>query len=169
MAFGDHGENLGDHGDSGGNHGVSLFEEVIRIPIILYVPGATPSRVSAPVSIADVGPTLLDLVDGQALDDPDGCSLAGYAFGRAPAPEYTISEFYDFGHWLRAIVKGRYKLVVDVRHNAWMLFDILADPDEHRDLADARPDIVRELRDTLDAWVEERADTNVAPNGRCAR
>jgi Sulfatase len=169
VAFGDHGENLGDHGDAGGNHGVSLFEEVIRIPIILYVPGATPSRVSVPVSIADLGPTLLDLVDGQALGDPDGCSLAGYAFGRAPAPEYTISEFYDFGHLLRAIVKGRYKLVVDVRHNAWMLFDILEDPEEHHDLADSRADVVRDLRDTLDTWIEERADTNVAPNTRCAR
>ncbi len=168
-AFGDHGENLGDHGDAGGNHGVSLFEEVIRIPIILYVPGATPSRVSVPVSIADLGPTLLDLAGGQALDDPDGCSLAGYAFARAPAPEYTISEFYDFGHLLRAIVKGRYKLVVDVRHNAWMLFDIVDDPEEHHDLADSRLDVAADLRDTLDTWIEERADTNVAANTRCAR
>jgi hypothetical protein len=169
LAFGDHGENLGDHGDAGGNHGVSLFEEVVRIPIVLYVPDAAPTRVSAPVSIADIGPTLLDLTGGRPLVDPDGCSLAGYAFGHTPAPKYTISEFYDFGHLLRAIVKGRYKLVVDVRHNAWMLFDILEDPGEQHDLTDARPDLVHDLRETLDRWIEERADTNAVSNDRCAR
>jgi choline-sulfatase len=167
LAFGDHGENLGDHGDAGGNHGVSLFDEVLRVPVILYVPGATPSRVRTPVSLADMGPTLLDLVGGQALDDPDGCSLAGYSFGLESAPAYTISEFYDFGHSLRAIVKDRYKLVVDVRLNAWMLFDVLDDPRESRDLADVRPHVVDDLRDTLEEWVEERADTDIAPNRRC--
>jgi hypothetical protein len=169
VALGDHGENLGDHGGAGGYHGGSIFDEVIRIPILLYAPGSTPAHVSTPVSIADVGPTLLDLTGAPPLSDPDGCSLAGYLFGRAPAPEYTVSEFYDFGDELRAIVKGRYKLVVDVRHHAWLLFDVLEDPEERRDLADARPDVLRDLRDTLEKWIEERADTNTAPNERCAR
>jgi arylsulfatase A-like enzyme len=80
-----------------------------------------------------------------------------------------VSEFYDFGSELRAIVKGRYKLLIDVAHDAWMLFDVLNDPDERHDLSDSRPDVVRDLGDTLDQWIEERAEANRAPNGRCSR
>lgn len=168
VLFADHGENLGDHGDAGGHHGVSLFDEVVHVPLMIRAPDVTPRRVDDAVSLADVAPTLLDLTGGRDLVDPDGCSLVGYLFGERPAPAFTLSEHYDFGHQLRAVVRGRDKLVLDARRNVWLLFDLAADPRETRDLADARPETVAELRALLDEWVDTRLDNALGPNRRCA-
>jgi arylsulfatase A-like enzyme len=56
----DHGESLGEHDYIG--HGRRLFESIIRIPLIVRLPGEVPAGlvVPAPVSILDTGPTILD-------------------------------------------------------------------------------------------------------------
>ena len=167
VVFSDHGENLGDHGDLGGHHGVSLYDEVARVPLLVAGPGFEPRRVSDPVSLVDLAPTLLDLLGEGSLDDPDGRSLAGYLLGEPPPPTYTISEFYDFGHALRAVVDGRYKLVRDVRHNAAQLFDVVADPGELRDLSTREPERVAALQRTLDTWVDGRADPSQPNPAAC--
>lgn len=57
----DHGESLGEHDYVG--HGRHLFENIIRIPLVVRLPGAVPAGrvISSPVSILDIGPTILDL------------------------------------------------------------------------------------------------------------
>ncbi len=167
LVFSDHGENLGDHGDLGGHHGVSLYDEVTRVPLLVSGPGFTPSRVSDPVSVVDLAPTLLDLVGEAALDDPDGRSLAGYLLGEPPPPTFTVSEFYDFGHKLRAVVDGRFKLIQEVRFNARQLFDVVADPEELDDLSTREPERMAALQHTLDTWVETRADPSEPKPRKC--
>jgi arylsulfatase A-like enzyme len=57
----DHGESLGEHDYVG--HGRHLFEDIIRIPLIVRFPGKVRagSTVSAQVSLLDIAPTILDL------------------------------------------------------------------------------------------------------------
>ena len=167
VVFSDHGENLGDHGDAGGHHGVSLYDEVTHVPLLIRGPMLQAGRVADPVSIADIAPTLLTLVGARPLDAPDGRSLAGYLLGEPPPPTFTISEFYDFGHRLRAVVEGRHKLIDDVRHNVRQLFDIIEDPHETRDLSQAEPERASALQALLDEWVETRADQTSGVQGRC--
>ncbi len=167
VVFADHGENLGDHGGKGGHHGVSVYDEVVRVPLLVGGPGIAPHVVDDPVSLVDVAPTLVELLGGRPLSDPDGRSLAGYLLGEPPQPSYTISEFYDFGYRLRALVDGPLKLVVDERRNVVQLFDVVADPAERYDLAASRPDDAARLRSILDAWVELRADPVEAHPERC--
>ena len=54
-----------DHGEMLGEHGLwykkSFFEEACRIPLIMAVPGATPRRIAANVSLVDLLPTLLQM------------------------------------------------------------------------------------------------------------
>jgi arylsulfatase A-like enzyme len=70
----DHGEELRDHGLMG--HGQTLFEEVIRVPLIMLIPGQTTRvDVATPVSLVDVGPTLLDLAGIAAPPSFEGHSL----------------------------------------------------------------------------------------------
>ncbi|MCA9537269.1 MAG: sulfatase-like hydrolase/transferase [Myxococcales bacterium] len=167
VVFADHGENLGDHGAVGGHHGVSVYDEVIRVPLLMRVPGVKPRRIDDAVSVVDIAPTLLDLAHGLPLDDPDGASLAGYFFDAPPPPRPTISEFYDFGHRLQAIVDGRLKLVYDVRHGVHQLFDLQADPYEAVDVAQERPDDAARLMGLLDAYFEHRVDPSEGPSDRC--
>ena len=53
----DHGEEFGEHG--GLLHGRSVYEEMLRVPLLLHVPGVAPQRVTAPVGLGDVAPTVL--------------------------------------------------------------------------------------------------------------
>lgn len=78
LLFADHGEEFFDHGDL--EHGHTLYDELLRIPFILRSPGLSPRRVSTPVSLLDLTPTMLDLF---GLADPklEGSSLLGLARG----------------------------------------------------------------------------------------
>lgn len=158
VAIADHGENLGDHGDLGGHHGVSVYDEVLHVPLIVAGPGIAPLQVDAPVSLADVAPTILAITGGRALPGADGRSLAGYLVGDPPPEGFTISEFYDFGHRLRAIVMGRHKLIDDLRHGVRQLFDVQADPGELVNLLATQPERAAELQNALDIWIERVAD-----------
>ncbi len=66
----DHGEEFGDHGSMEG-HGWTLYDEVIRVPLILRLPEARAagSVVGRPVELIDLAPTLLSLA---SLDAPEG-------------------------------------------------------------------------------------------------
>lgn len=165
--FSDHGENLGDHGQKGGHHGVSVYDEVVRVPLMIAGPGIEPRRISDTVSIVDLAPTLLDLVGADGLPDADGRSLAGHLFGEPQPPAPTVSEFYDFGLTLRAIVDGRYKLIRDVRLGSVQLFDLATDPGELVDIAGREPDVTKRLGEWLDTWVEYRVDPIERDPSKC--
>ncbi|HED64661.1 MAG TPA: hypothetical protein ENJ09_03795 [Planctomycetes bacterium] len=53
----DHGEEFGEHGRIGHGHG--LYETLLHVPWILRGPGIDPRRAAEPVSLVDLGPTLL--------------------------------------------------------------------------------------------------------------
>ena len=56
-------------------------------------------------------------------------------------------------------IEGKWKLILPDGVNvtgAPMLFDVIADPYEKKDLAEAHPDRVQALRRKLDAWWKPR-------------
>jgi arylsulfatase A-like enzyme len=70
----DHGEGLWNHGQFG--HGNSLFDELIRVPLVVVLPGQrTRVDVESVVSLVDVAPTVTDLVG-----IPRPVSFAGRSF-----------------------------------------------------------------------------------------
>ena len=73
----DHGEHLGDHGIWG--HSNSLYEQLLRVPLIIRFPGRVPAgvRVRQPVSLRDLPVTLLSLADRAAPPSLPGVSLTG--------------------------------------------------------------------------------------------
>jgi arylsulfatase A-like enzyme len=68
----DHGEAFEEHGMS--YHGVDLWEPLVRVPLIMHVPGAKPHRVAQKRSLIDVVPTVLDLM---GLPQPPQGELSG--------------------------------------------------------------------------------------------
>ena len=56
----DHGEEFGEHG--GLTHGRTLYDELLHVPLVVTAPGVVPGAVDAPVSLLDIGPTVLELV-----------------------------------------------------------------------------------------------------------
>jgi hypothetical protein len=75
----DHGEGIDDTRQW---HGTDLFEESIRILMLLRVPGGKTKTVSAPVSLVDIAPTVLALTQTPAPPDLDGEDLQRVAEDR---------------------------------------------------------------------------------------
>jgi arylsulfatase A-like enzyme len=69
----DHGEEFLDHGSW--EHQKTLYEEVIRVPLIVSGPGVTPRREARPVSLLDIAPTILDFLSVDPAPSMKGLSL----------------------------------------------------------------------------------------------
>jgi len=134
----DHGEAFFEHGLHG--HHNTLFEEEVRIPLIIRAPGVKPgTRVSTQVQITDIGPTLLDLAGADPLTQATGRSLRPLLDDPLSAWPHThlfmelLSRITDF-HGV-SIRTQKWKYVLILGANKWAVFDLTRDPGEQRPLA----------------------------------
>lgn len=153
----DHGEELWDHG--GVEHGHTLYDEVVRVPLVLRCPGCAPRglRVEAPVATASLAPTLLDLL-GVAVSagDPADASALRAANGFAPllrgtpwTPAPIVSENLLFAEDRIALRTARHTYVT-WPNGKEELYDRARDPRELRDVG-ARASLLRRHRALLAA------------------
>jgi arylsulfatase A-like enzyme len=70
----DHGEEFGEHG--GERHGYTCYRESTHVPLLLHVPGLEGQRITQPVALVDIVPTVLELIGADAGGaELDGQSL----------------------------------------------------------------------------------------------
>jgi arylsulfatase A-like enzyme len=171
----DHGEEFFGRGWLG--HTRTLYEEVIRVPLIVRVPGSEgPGRaVSAPVSLVSLAPTILDYL---GVDAPDaafqGPSLRPLIDGSPDAElppvrsevrfivlssESVLAEKAAFKH---ALIDGRYKLIKDFRGQSYELYDLERDPGERENLASSRPELLQEMKVALSRTQDVEAKSSAA-------
>ena len=144
----DHGEELFEH--DGFEHGHTLFNEVIRVPLIVWGPGIPPGRETEPVSIADVAPTVLEALGFEVPVDVFGVSLWPHLEAGDELPERLIAaEGTLYGPELQAGVLWPYKIIVNPRENRARLFDLRGDFSETEQVRSAA-DLAQDLRDLLE-------------------
>lgn len=141
----DHGEAWLEHGRF--THSNSLYEEELRIPFILRIPGGQPQRVSTAVANYDVLPTFLDLA---GLKRPSG--LVGASLLRAIPPRTILSQL---GVWqrppelVRPLATCAYrdgcKVIYHRDQDRYETYDLRRDPAEHHSLPPSQPEF-RDLR-----------------------
>ena len=157
----DHGEEFLEHGHFG--HGTSLYDELVRIPLVLRLPGGRHSgrRIAGQVQEIDVAPTILEAL-GLASDPahqglPLQRAIEGHAPERPAALE--ISHRGVVAHGLRT---DREKYVRRFSpESAESLFDLVKDPRETQDAAAARPDRLRTLRALVESALVPNPFRNV--------
>lgn len=123
----DHGEGLGDHGIIG--HGTHLWEEQVKIPLIVSFPEPGASReVSELASLLDVPNTVLRLL-GIRNQLGERRTLPGAVRGESNADEYLILQSNHLrSDPLVGVHDGRRKFVSNLNRNEVLLLDLATDP-----------------------------------------
>ena len=138
----DHGEAFGEHNHVG--HGRELWEPLVRVPLVVYVPGAKAKRVAAKRSHIDLVPTIMELVGAPIPSDRSlrGTSLVTDVLagdGSAPAERDVYIDMPEgpFNEMRRALITGPSPgaKLIDVAGRRFELYDLARDPDEQQNLA----------------------------------
>ncbi len=162
----DHGEEMGEHGMW--FHDQSVEEELIHVPLIMRFPGEAVAgrRIGTPVSLVDLGPTILDLLTGSGWES-DGRSLMPLIrvdeTVDAPRPrvvsvrhnlkKYTEENRKRRGDLNVVVREGRWKGVLNVDIDGFELFDIEKDPHESHDVAMMHRRRSSRLREVATSWL----------------
>lgn len=168
IVLADHGEEFLEHG--GTSHGTQLYDEVLRVPLVMRLPGVVPSasRVAVAVSLVDVLPTVLDLlglpppppVDGVSLvpllHDPPGRLERAAVYAEAPPfAETGIAR-------LSAVMTATQTCLYRGPSSTYECYDTIADPREKRPLDLEPADRVHETLALLDDFRRTKASVAAA-------
>jgi arylsulfatase A-like enzyme len=170
----DHGEEFLERGWLG--HTRTLYDELIRVPLILRLPRATERRViDEPVSLTSLAPTLLELLElpvpasfpapslvpqlRQRASSPDGAIVLSEV-DFVPATEFNVRKTAKQA----SLVGPRYKLIRNDLEHRLELYDMQTDPAEAHDVAEKHPERVQGMAAQLDALLAQaRAGAADAP------
>lgn len=150
VATADHGEEFRDHG--GTEHGFKLYSELTHVPLLVKIPGVRPAVVDDIVELADVAPTLCELLRlGEACPEHDGHSLFEALAGRRDRDRGAYSEMYRKGDVLlmNSLYTPQWRMIYDYKKDRAELYDIKTDPGEHHNVASRHPKLVQAFRDRL--------------------
>ena len=147
----DHGEEFDEHG--GRYHGSSLYDEQLRIPLIISIPGVPPRVVDGQVELFDVTPTVLNLLDISVPVRMRGTDLGPW-LATPPAPAARLPPAFAELEDKRMVSIGGEKLICDMRLGFCAYYDLTTDPHERHNLAEERPDRVAILHGLLDGWLD---------------
>jgi arylsulfatase A-like enzyme len=143
----DHGEAFDEHGMS--YHGVDLWEPVVRVPLVLYVPGAKPRRVGARRSLVDLVPTLLDLLGVPVpVGEVSGESTLSAVLEDDPPDERDVLLDMPWGTQVpqkRALLSGPSPGLKLLHEGGpiYLLYDLARDPGELNDIGNDRKALAR--------------------------
>lgn len=185
VVTGDHGQAFGEHGTL--FHFFRVDEQLIRVPLVVRFPKSehAGSVGRGWASLIDIAPTFLQLSGTPKSLSPSGVALDTLLDGDRPSPVLSISDGIVWGHFrsrfspenlerfdrvYAAAYQGNEKVVVDMKSDLTLAFDVQKDPGETHDIwsgASEHDTLARAARDAghrtlssnaseLDPEVEDR-------------
>ncbi|MCX8065479.1 MAG: sulfatase [Candidatus Hydrogenedentes bacterium] len=156
----DHGESLYEHSYLG--HGRKLYQNEVKIPLIIVADDVFPGRLNLPVRGIDIGPTILGLVG-----IPIPKSFLGVDIFRkeisphrvrvietysGAVPKIPILRFFMKRALpiMQAVLVDEWKLILD--GNRCELYNLADDPKELKDLSLEQPTMVDKMVSLIKDW-----------------
>jgi arylsulfatase A-like enzyme len=164
----DHGEEFLEHGNV--LHGRTMYEEVLRVPLIVRGPGIPAGKRSAGlVQLTDIFPTILSLAGLGAGLEVDGTDLSP-DWQEQSLPDLSRFAFAEADHngveddIKRMVRRGPIKLVYDRLTEDYELFDLAADRAEINDVSEEREESAQILLAELHRYMAaEKAGVEISP------
>jgi arylsulfatase A-like enzyme len=166
----DHGEELGEHG--GWFHGQSMYEELAHVPLIIHFPDGEfgGQRISTPVSLVDVMPTIFDYQGRSELCD--GCRgtsllpLLGEAerplSNNILIPGLRMNRVNYRRPWKESrgdvnvmLLNANWKGIWNDDLESLELYDLVQDPGERSDMHAHYPELTQAMRDRAGTWLQD--------------
>jgi arylsulfatase A-like enzyme len=173
VIFSDHGDMFGKHGRfmRGGPLRGTFYDDVLRVPLIVFHPEMEPRQVESFLQTIDLAPTLLDL-----MGLPAPTSFAGKSARQAATSGATLNSMVFAGSAFTPNEKNPFfhhnSIIYSVRNERWKLiwervsysvgtqdhfelYDVKADPQELKNLVQNQPQVVSELKAGIENWLRE--------------
>jgi arylsulfatase A-like enzyme len=155
----DHGEAFGVHTFGGERqffHGMTLYNEVLHVPLLFRVPGAKPRQATDVVQLIDIAPTIAALFGIEPPATWTGRSLVPALEGAALAPMPAFAEMRPSKSWNHTgtsmvSADGKYHVFHRISDARWEVYDLEKDPEERKQLPASDPK-VKELQQQLATW-----------------
>jgi len=179
----DHGEDFSEHYpfEMTKGHGHSLYEELLRIPLIIYHPlfHGKASFIDKNVRLIDIMPTILDILGLSIPGDIQGKSLLPLLKGEdVEMPEYFFAEAICHGPERKMIHNGRYKYIYSPEPNVQKtgrkiypvkmheLYDVQKDPGEKNNIYYKEKEIAKHMHEKLSKFIKRSKNKNVFTKNR---
>lgn len=156
----DHGESLYEHNYLG--HGRKLYQNEIKIPLIIIADKIKPGRSTIPVRGMDIGPTILGLVNLPIPKDFIGKDIFNEEISyhrprivetySGAVPKIPILRFFmkRARPIMQAVLVDEWKLIVHGKKCE--LYNLWEDPKEIKELSTEYPEIVEKLISLIREW-----------------
>jgi arylsulfatase A-like enzyme len=156
IVVGDHGEGFMEHGLA--RHGMHLWNEMIRVPLIVFAPGLLEPRcVDQAVSQIDIFPTVVSAMGIRPHPAWQGVDVLAADYDARSRPVFSVLQLTRYQ---LAVVWGNLKYIADQNTRQEWLFDWGRDPQEMHDLVDepGHAAALQLLRRTLGRWQRYQLD-----------
>jgi choline-sulfatase len=148
-----HGESLGAHGED--THGIFLYDETIHVPLVLKLPKnqMAGKQIKNRARLLDIAPTLLAEAGIPIPAQMQGQSLMriAQASSQADQPAYSRSELPQQGFGCSVIESWRAGKYLYIRAPKPELYDLSADPNATRNLAESAKATLETMASQLQA------------------
>ena len=150
----DHGESLGEHGEK--THGFYIYNATVRVALIMRIPGDPPRVVQQGVSLVDVMPTLLQVLEIPRPASIQGQSLLSLMMGRqsgSASGQYAenYAPLLHFG-WNR-LLSFEWRGMKYIETTRPELYDLKTDPHELHNLFSTHQALAHEMNGRLQELV----------------
>jgi len=150
VIFADHGTEFFEHKRI--DHGFSLYDELVRVPLVFVVPGLEGKRVvDEQVRTIDIAPTVLDMVGITPTtgyqSQMQGESLMPFLreTGGASRDAFIETDYREYTHKRGIRTKDGWKFILTLESNRRELYNLKDDPGETNNLIDKHPQVAFDL------------------------